>query len=246
MGERIWMLMERLPDGLDREVLTHRENVAFPNMEDVEKQLGAGSNDALGMRCYKWSPAEAFTVFISLPELAFDFWHLTIGAIVSARLRKAWASASSAVEYVAVDAADSCLEAQAQDYRLMHVMAEATVVDPANSDYDIADQLDWLPKGFPFYVRSFAIRSDVAPPVPLFRDTFARNYIFCTDELAVRALSAGCMGIRFADPATQRLLQPIRYRTLEGIAETGDYDVVARRIDEKLVERIPLHDAWLQ
>ncbi|MGI9383700.1 MAG: imm11 family protein [Methyloligellaceae bacterium] len=240
MGERIWMLQAWLPDGIDRAELTDEDNVAFPNQDEVRRQLFGGGAVPPGMRSDPWPAASALEVNIAAPELAFDFWRSAAGPLVSARLREAWAAPADGVEYAAVDASGSCAEARAQDYRLMHVMAEAPVVDLAKSDYDTADQLDWVPKGLPFYVRSFAIRPDAAPPGPLFRDTVARNFEFCTDAAALRALLAGCTGVRFGDPATQRLLQPIRYRTIEGIAETGDYDVVAQRVEAHLVERIPL------
>lgn len=43
--------------------------------------------------------------------------------------------------------------------------------------------------------------------------------------------------MRFTDPASQRLLYPIRYRTLEGVAEISDA-ALARGEPERLVERI--------
>ena len=106
-------------------------------------------------------------------------------------------------------------------YRLMHVMAEESVIDPAQSDYDTAPQLPWLPDGFPLYVRSLAVREDAAPKHGVFRDAFARNHMFCTDAMALSALMARCIGVRFIDPAAQHLLQPTRYRTLEGLRRSA-------------------------
>ena len=240
MGERIWMLQSWVPDDVDREDMTDPDNIAFPNQEEVRRQLFGGGSVPPGMRTDPWPAAAPLEVAIRMPELAFDYQGTMAGPFVSARLRDAWAAPADVVEYVAVDASASCTQARARDYRLMHVLAEAPVVDLANSDYDTGDQLDWMPKGMPFYVRSFAIRPDAKPTGPLFRDTVARNFTFCTDAAAVRALLTGCKGLRFVDPATQRLLQPVRYRTVEGIAESGDYDQVARRVEEHLVERIPL------
>jgi hypothetical protein len=120
----------------------------------------------------------------------------------------------------------------------MHVMAEENVVDSARSDYDTSAELSWLPEGFPIYVRSLAVRGDAAPKHSLFRDVFARNHIFCTDAMALSVLKACCSGVRFVDPATQRLMQPTRYRTLEGISEISDA-ALARGEPERLVERIP-------
>lgn len=153
-------------------------------------------------------------------------------------LRAAWSGAGDGVEYRAVDASRSCADARGADYRQMHVMAEENVIDPARSDYDTAPHLSWLPEGFPFYVRSLAVREDAAPRHGLFRDAFVRNHIFCTDAMALGALKAGCTGVRFVDPLTQRLMQPTRYRTLEGVAEISDA-ALARGESERLVEPIP-------
>ena len=43
--------------------------------------------------------------------------------------------------------------------------------------------------------------------------------------------------MRFIDPATQRLMQPTRYRTLEGVAEISDAALASGK-PERLVERI--------
>lgn len=56
--------------------------------------------------------------------------------------------------------------------------------------------------------------------------------------MALEGLKARCTGVRFVDPATQRLLYPTRYRTLEGVAEISDA-ALARGEGERLVERIP-------
>ena len=84
--------------------------------------------------------------------------------------------------------------------------------------------------------RAYLDRS--APKHALFRDGFARNHIFCTDVMALRALQAGCTGMRFVHPATQYLMRPMRYRTPEGVAEISDAALV-RGGSERLVERIP-------
>ena len=56
-----------------------------------------------------------------------------------------------------------------------------------------------------------------------------------SDAMALKALKACCTGVRFVDPATQRLMRPTRYPTLEGVAEISD---AARGEPERLVARI--------
>jgi hypothetical protein len=218
MGERIWIVQQDLAlsgvaPGSDAGVVA-----AFPNILAVARELGGDGGESPFMQRGPWPAASELEVTITDPAWALDWWGTHVGPVVSARLRAAWSGASDGIEYHLVDASRSCAEAQAADYRLMHVMAEESVVDPARSDYDTAPQLSWLPEGFPFYVRSFAVREDAVPKHVLFRDVFARNHIFCTDAMALRALMACCSGVRFIDPATQRLMQPTRYRTLEGVA----------------------------
>jgi hypothetical protein len=236
MGERIW-----IPQGL---ALSDGEpdpdagvGVAFPNILAVARELGGDGGESPFMQRSPWPAASELEVTITDPALARDWWGTHLGPVVSARLRAAWSGASDGIEYRPVDASRSCAEAQATDYRLMHVMAEESVVDPARSDYDTAPQLSWLPEGFPFYVRSLVVREDAVPKHALFRDVFARNHIFCTDAMALWALKACCAGVRFIDPATQRLMQPTRYRALEGVAEISDA-ALARGEGERLVERI--------
>jgi hypothetical protein len=238
MGERIWIVQQDLVPSDDEPDLVAGIGAAFPNILAVAKELGGDGAESPFMQCSPWPAASELEVTITDPALVRDWWGLHIGPLVSARLRAAWSGASDGVEYRPVDASRSCAEAQAAYYRVMHVMAEESVVDSARSDYDTAPQLSWLPEGFPFYVRSLAVREDAAPQHGLFRDVFARNHIFCTDAMALAALKAGCTGVRFVDPETQRLLRPTRYRTLEGVAEISDA-ALARGEGERLVERIP-------
>jgi len=73
-----------------------------------------------------------------------------------------------------------------------------------------------------------------------FATPLRRNHMFCTDAMALSALMARCIGVRFIDPAAQHLLQPTRYRTLEGVAEICDAGILSGE-GERLVQRIPIH-----
>lgn len=236
MSKHIW-IVQFLPPATSGEPGSEA-GVGFPNMLTVARELGGTSGESPFMQRNPWPLAAELQVAITNPAAALDYWALPLAPIVSTRLRAAWSGAGDGVEYRAVDASRSCSEARKANYCLMHVLAEESVVDPTRSDYDTSAEMTWLPQGFPFYVRSLALREDAAPRHGLFRDTFARNHIFCTDAIALRALHAGCTGVRFIDPATQRLMAPTRYRTLAGIAETSDA-ALARGETERLVERIP-------
>jgi hypothetical protein len=65
-----------------------------------------------------------------------------------------------------------------------------------------------------------------------------RDYAAKAASSGAKLVKACCSGVRFVDPATQCLMQPTRYRTLEGIAEISDA-ALARGEPERLVERIP-------
>lgn len=236
MSKHIW-IVQFIPPASSAEPGAD-SGAAFPNILAVGRELGGNSGESPFMQRSPWPAAAPLQVAITNPRAALDWWALPLAPLASARLRAAWASAGDSVEYRTVDASNSCGEARKANYCLMHVIAEESVVDPARSDYDTSAEMTWLPKGFPFYVRSLALREDASPRRPLFRDTFARNHIFCTDAMAMRALKAGCTGVRFVDPATQRLMAPMRYRTLAGIAETSDA-ALAHGETERLVARIP-------
>jgi hypothetical protein len=236
MGERIWVVQFLPPSGYEGPQTGF--GAAFPNMLAVARELGGEGGESPFMQRNPWPAASELEVTITDPVLALDWCQLHLGPVVSARLRDAWSGADDCIEYRAVDASRSCAEARAADYRLMHVMAEEGVIDPTRSDYDTAPQASWLPKGFPFYVRSLGVREDAAPRCAVFRDVFVRNYIFCTDAMALRALKAGCTGVRFIHPATQYLMRPVRYRILGGVAETSDA-ALARGEPDRIVERIP-------
>src|SRR5262245_41210497 len=162
MGERIW-----IPQGFalsDGEMGSPAGvGMAFPNLLAVGRELGGDGGQSPFMQRSPWPAASDLEVTITDPALARDWWGTHLGPVVSERLRAAWSGTSDGIEYRPVDASRSCAKAQAMDYRLMHVMAEESVVDPARSDYDTAPQASWLPEGFPFYVRSFVVREDAVP-----------------------------------------------------------------------------------
>jgi hypothetical protein len=236
MRERIWAVQGLPPSG--ESCLHDQFGASFPNVLVVSRELGRDDQEGPFMHRSPWPAASALEVIITDADLVLDWWALPLGPVVSARMREAWAGADHGIEYRPVDASGSCAKAQVADYRLMHVMAEESVIDPARSDYDSSAALSWLPEGFPTYVRSLGVREDAAPKHSVFRDAFVRNYLFCTDMMALRALQAGCTGVRFLHPATQYLMRPIRYRTLDGVAEISDA-ALARGESERFVERIP-------
>jgi hypothetical protein len=88
------------------------------------------------------------------------------------------------------------------------------------------------------FAQRIAIRADFEPVHALFHDRFFFD-VLCTDDFAVRVLKAGCTGMRFFDPAQLSMAMPMRFRTLQGIEEEGDWDPVRKIEHTKLVEVIP-------
>jgi hypothetical protein len=156
---------------------------------------------------------------------------------VSERLRQAMALEPLSIEYFAVDSSQSAPVPRSQNYMLMNIPIIEDVSDSSRSRY-LTRELTPGGVSVNHSVEKVAIRPDATPAHSLFHDQTFRGYIFCTDELALRILKAGCSGIRFFDPSRLGFAKPMRFRTLRGVEEAIGLDPVTQVERTTLIEGI--------
>lgn len=173
---------------------------------------------------------------VKMDNFDLDILHTGARYFISERLRDAMRLESSGVMYFDVDTSRSSRSVRDKNFKVMEVTAVENVSIPEMSKYKLfyfktAD----VPPTKSIY--SIAMREDAAPGHALFRDHFFPR-MFCTDELAVRVLKAGCIGVSFLDPAQMSVGAPMRFRTLRGVEELVGWDPVSRTETWKLVHSI--------
>jgi hypothetical protein len=223
---RIWKFFPRLPDDIDKEELGG--NCAFLNWEEV---FAAG----LWVGRVR-SPLPVVQLKLTLESFEVDCFSFQYRTLVSRRLRDAMALDPSAVQYFDVDASQSAPKAKAMDYKVLNVSVTEDVTDQQSSNFRMGS----LMPGGPSVVtdlQSIAFRRDAQPKHPLFCDRFFAGHLFCTDDLALRVLRAGCTGIQFLDTAQLHFARAMRYRTVQGVEESV-WDPEAEITKTRLVEEI--------
>ena len=201
----IWWFVPRLPDdpGLER----LGERCRFTNNEEMVRARSGSQT---------FSPINFPTarLELTLEKFSLDcfFWQAYI--LVSQDLRDAIAQEPWEVQYFPVDASLSAPLPRSKNYMIMRVPVVENVSDGDRSDYEYMDiaglETLLLPK-------RIAIRRDFQPKHEMFQDRFFSDYVFCTDEFAVRILQKRCSGIRFIDP--EHMDKTSRFRSLRGIEE---------------------------
>jgi hypothetical protein len=150
-------------------------------------------------------------------------------------MRQAMALNSTEIQFFPVDASSSAPEPRALNYQIMSVPVTDDISDVGASKYTMVDLSPG--KSVPLGVSSIAIRLAARPMYELFHDRFFRGNQFCTDGFALRVLQAGCTGVRFLDPS--RLGGgPMRFRTVRGLEEEGDWDPERKIEHTRLIETI--------
>jgi hypothetical protein len=152
---------------------------------------------------------------------------------VSETMRRAMALGASDIQYFEVDSSRSAPTPRSKHYQIIHVPVTEDVSAPERSDYFF----EHLPGGAEaaHEARAVAFRPDVDPQHAIFCDRFFK-LVFCTDELALRVLRAGCTGMRFLDPIDLRGFE--RFRTLRGVEES-EWDRKQKTFRNRLIREIP-------
>jgi hypothetical protein len=220
----LWMFTAWLPDSVNGGQLLGR--CEFPN----------------GLELVGARPVAGEFVRNDLPTLQIEFtdedydrdcfdWNGF--TFVSEKMRRAMALGPSDIQYLEVDSSRSTPLPRSKRYQIMHVPVTEEISDPERSDYFFrhrpggAIEVEGPPN-------AVAFRPDVDPAHEIFYDRFFK-VIFCTDELALRILRAGCREIRFVDPVDLRGWN--RYRTLRGIEES-EWDPKRKIFRDKLIQEI--------
>ena len=165
------------------------------------------------------SPLPVVQLKLTLESFNVDCFEFQMRILVSQRLRDAMALDPAAVQYFDVDASQSAPGPRAMNYKVLNVSVTEDVADRESSKFRM-----WplIQGGQPMVhdLQSIAFRRDVQPKQALFCEAFFAGRFFCTDDLALRVLRAGCTGIQFLDTAQLHLAGPIRYRTVQGLEES--------------------------
>jgi hypothetical protein len=156
-----------------------------------------------------WKDFPLVQLKISSDEFEVDCFGWEGYLFVSERLREAFALTFPAVQYLEVDCSQSSSSPISKRFKLMNVPV----------------------------IEDTAFAYEMQPDHALFFHHSSPGSLFCTDAVAVRALRAGCVGVRFFDPAVARPGPRLRYRTLRGLEE-GGWDPISKTGRSTLIEQM--------
>lgn len=171
---------------------------------------------------------------LTLPTFSVDCFIWEAYPLVSERMRAAMALPEDEVEYFPVDASSSAPMPRAMNYMVMSV-AVTDRVSYARAGREFESEMDFLASLVP---DANAIDVTSKPTHRLFHDEQFIGSMYCTDELAMSVLRAGCTGVRFLDPRYSPLVGPMRFRTLRGVEQEGDWDPVKKVERTRVVEEV--------
>jgi hypothetical protein len=173
---------------------------------------------------------------LTLENFDFDCFPRSSFTLVSEKMRSAMALGPKDVQYFEVDTSQSARLPQSKHYQIMHIPVTEDVCDPKNSDYLCHHRSDGSvsPIGAPLAV----FRPDAEPTHEIFYDRFFK-VPYCTDELALRVLRAGCSGIRFFDPTRPFGGNASAFRTVRGVEQEVKWDPFRKILRTKLIQEIP-------
>jgi hypothetical protein len=164
---------------------------------------------------------ESATLILRLEDFDVDYFTWGGPMFVSERMRQAMALDSSEVRYIDIDDSQSAPLPRAKKYKMMEPLVYEDLMDPEKSVY-WADSIPPPSEFGPHEIYKFVFHPDAAPTHDIFYDNFFATFIFCSDQLAERILSAGCTGMEFTDPRGYRGADVQRRRTLHGIEIYGE------------------------
>jgi hypothetical protein len=223
--QRVWEFSAWLPYEIGLGNLVR--NCQFLNSEEV-----AAAGMSPGRK--RDTPFPVAQLKLMLPSFSVDCFVWEAYTLVSERLRAAMALPENDVEYFPVDASSSAAVPRAMNYMVMSVSVVDRVPYPRRGRRFRLEG-DVLDSSVP---DAKAINENCRPGHRLFHDEQYIGSMFCTDDLAMAALKAGCTGVRFLDPRYSPLVGPMRFRTLRGVEEEGDWDPVRKIEHTTVVEEV--------
>jgi hypothetical protein len=194
--------MPRFPVGLvDNCALLDGTDLITPN-------LIAGQHEA--------SERPAARLILTLEDFDADYFMWSGYSLVSEKMRRAMALRPSDIQFFNVDASESAPLPKSKHYQIMHV----PVTEYMSDQKDLVYRPLKVPSRSAESRLASAVASGAAaePTHEIFYDRF-RDFIFCTDEFAVRILQSDCSGITFIDPFDYFADRGLHYRTLRGVEE---------------------------
>jgi hypothetical protein len=222
---RIWEFAPWLPYEIGLEKLV--PNCQFLNSEEVHL-AGMSSGHKRN------TPFPVPRLELTLSNFSVDCFIWEGYTLVSERMRSVMALPQDEVEYFSVDASSSCEIPRAMNYMVMSVAVTDRVSYPQETKEFFSEQ-DFLASMMP---DAKSINVDGTPRHRLFHDEHFIGSIYCTDELAMSVLRAGCTGVRFLDPRYSPLVGPMRFRTLRGVEQEGAWDPVRKVEHTTLIEEV--------
>jgi hypothetical protein len=223
----LWMFIPWLPYHIGLSKLN--KHCAFLNDEEMFR-----SQPVAGQFAKRGPPTAKLE--LTLESFDVDCFLVGLFTLVSEKLRSAMALGPNDVQYFEVDASQSAPLPQSKHYQIMHVPLTEDASDPINSDYFCHHLPDGsVMAGAP---RIVAFRPDAEPTHEIFYDRFFK-VPYCTDELALRVLRAGCSGIRFFDPTRPFGGDASAFRTVRGVEQEVKWDPFRKILRTKLIQEIP-------
>jgi hypothetical protein len=198
----IWIVMPLFPVGLvDHCVLSDGTDLIRPD-------LTAGQHET--------RERPAAKLILTLEDFDADYFMWGGYTLVSEKMRRAMALGPSDIQYFDVDASESALLPKSKHYQIMHVPVTEYMTDQKNLAYRPLK----VPRPSVESRLASAVASGCAaePTHEIFYDRF-RDFIFCTDEFAMRVLQSDCSGITFWEPFDYFADRGLHFRTLRGVEE---------------------------
>lgn len=224
---KLWMMTFDLAVGdtlLELQSSADPPTFALENFEalaDWSTQVLADSLAApLGSEYVPAPPPEPLKLRLAEPGIAPNLIDMGF-RLVSAKARAAM-QADEFLSWFPIDTSASSPEAQAQDYKLMHVKRSAVAVDAERSSGRIVDRpaefglparqvWDPVQSGPGHPPSAFHWREDIEPPAPIFCERLTQM-LLVTDDLARRIIEAGIEDIAFVDQENDGSRAELRMR----------------------------------
>lgn len=215
---KIWEFSPWLPYSLPQGIVG--ESCFLINGEEV---MSAGLSPGQWRDSYP-------TPIIEVTDPRFDVDCFVLDAVlfVSEKLRQVMALEENSVQYFPVDDSRSVDEFRGKNISAMSIPVVEGVSQVEKRSSGIAG----------FLYRPGDVLSVATVSQKLFYDDLFVGSLFCTDKLAYDVLAAGCTGIRFLHPEYADFRSPMRFRTLRGLEEEGDWDQDNKVELTTLVERL--------
>lgn len=155
---------------------------------------------------------------LELPGFDLDMFQWEGRLFASEQLRKAMGLDEANVSYFDIDDRSSAQSVQSKRYNIMEVAVFEELFDGERFIKETGGAPGSVHEHLHLSARLNITRD-------IFHDFFLVNYVYCTDALALRVLTAGCTGVTFLDPLQFGSLGVgRRFRTLRGVEKLVAWD----------------------